>query len=304
MRTKAIKSEIELPFEGALDWQFMLDFYQLRRIEQLEEVDETSYFRFFELNGAKGWFRVSLSKLPSKALPLIASSPKTLSFETLHSNALGVGSSALMLEFEIDDESQQQALVEQVRRMFDLDVNMTLIELHLESVAPGLIKRSGIRIPGVWNTWEAGVRAILGQQVSIKAAIGQLNLLVTTLHDSARQQGEHYQNARPHFPTPLDIINADLQFLRMPQSRKETLARFARLMLDQPEATFDQWLALKGIGPWTISYAALRGNSEPNRFLESDLVVKKAAQLFPSLTTKSASPWGSYATFHCWSHAG
>lgn len=276
MNENTIGNEIELPFNGALNWQFMLDFYRLRQIEGLEKVDQTSYFRFFELNGAKGWFRV----FPSTANTTASQSPK------------------LILEFDIDDHHQDAVLVEQVRRMFDLNTDVTQIEQHLELVAPGVVKCSGIRIPGVWNTWEAGVRAILGQQVSIKAAIGQLNLLMSTL------KGNVEQDTVPCFPTPLEVANADLQFLRMPQSRKETLARFAQLMVDNPEATFDQWLALKGIGPWTISYAALRGNSEPNRFLEGDLVVKKIVKSFPSLNSQSAAPWGSYATFHCWSHAG
>ncbi|MDF4787158.1 DNA-3-methyladenine glycosylase 2 family protein, partial [Vibrio parahaemolyticus] len=104
-------------------------------------------------------------------------------------------------------------------------------------------------------------------------------------------------------PTPSDIANADVSFLRMPQSRKETLVRFAQFMQDNSEADPQQWLALKGIGPWTVSYAQLRGQSQPDCFLDKDLVVKKAMQRYPSLNTHTAAPWGSYATFHLWNQS-
>ncbi|NOI14479.1 DNA-3-methyladenine glycosylase 2 family protein [Vibrio hepatarius] len=257
-------NHIDLAFKGPLDWQHMLDFYRLRAIEGLELVDELSYQRSFKLGDSNGWFKI----YPAKA-------------------------GTMRVEFKLDDTRQLKALVNQLRRMFDLDADVLHIEQQLGEVAPELVKRSGIRIPGVWSTWEAGVRAILGQQVSIKAAIGQLNLLASTLQPGAIS----------HFPTPQEVGQADLSFLRMPQSRKETLSRFAQFMTHTPEASPEQWIELKGIGPWTINYARLRGASEPNCFLDGDLVVKKMLQRFPSVNAQSVAPWGSYATFHCWSHA-
>ncbi|MGD8119301.1 DNA-3-methyladenine glycosylase 2 family protein [Vibrio sp. TRT 2004] len=257
-------NHIDLAYRGPFDWQHMLDFYRLRAIDGLERVGADDYQRCFELEGQAGWFCVS--------------NPKT-----------GI----VRLQFKLDDISCLRSLVNQVRRMFDLDSDLLLIEKHLHDIEPKLIKQSGIRIPGVWSPWEAGVRAILGQQVSIKAAIGQLNLLATTLQP----------DGVTHFPTPSEVNGADLSFLRMPQSRKDTLARFAAYMTCHPDAPPESWLELKGIGPWTMNYARLRGASEPNCFLESDLVVKKALKAFPNLTTNAVSPWGSYATFHCWSHA-
>ena len=255
---------IDLAYKGPLDWQHMLDFYQLRAVHGLEKIDGQSYRRSFVLDGVKGWFKMAPTKV-------------------------GV----MRVEFILDDTRKLKALVNQLRRMFDLDTDVLSIEQQLNELNPNLINRSGIRIPGVWSCWEAGVRAILGQQVSIKAAIGQLNLLVSTL----QPEGDHY------FPTPEEISAADLSFLRMPQSRKETLLRFAQFMEANPNASLDDWLSLKGIGPWTVNYARLRGASEPNCFLDGDLVVKKAMQKFPQLNIESVTPWGSYATFHCWSHA-
>ncbi|MDA0148993.1 DNA-3-methyladenine glycosylase 2 family protein [Vibrio sp. LaRot3] len=262
---QGISQHIELSFKGHFDWKHMLDFYRLRAIDGLETVTDESYARHFKMGQHGGWFRLSQVQ----------------------------GKHVFKLEFELEEVTQLKRLVNQIRRMFDLDADIDVIEKHLSQVEPRLVRQSGIRIPGVWSTWEAGVRAILGQQVSIKAAINQLNLLVTTL----QPQGV------THFPTPDEVAGADLSFLRMPQSRKETLARFASLMVEQPGADFEQWLALKGIGPWTVNYAALRGLSDPNCFLTGDLIVKKALEQFPRLTKESVSPYGSYATFHCWSHA-
>ncbi|EOU2463021.1 DNA-3-methyladenine glycosylase 2 family protein [Vibrio navarrensis] len=251
-----------IPFQGALNWSHMLNFYRLRAIEGVEQVDENSYSRFVDLAGARAWFRVQ----------------KTAEQQ-------------MTVWFRLDDVGQLHLLVKKVRQMLDLNCNTDNIERHLQLLAPGLVKQAGIRIPGVWNAWEAGVRAILGQQVSVKAAIGQLNLLVRTLMPEPSERC---------FPTPLQLAQANLDFLRMPQSRKETLHRFAGYVQDNPDADPETWLALKGIGPWTVSYAQLRGESRPDCFLDKDLVVKKALLAYPQLNAKTASPWGSYATFHLW----
>ncbi|MGD8173823.1 DNA-3-methyladenine glycosylase 2 family protein [Vibrio sp. TRT 21S02] len=259
-----LANSIELSFHGELDWQHMLDFYQLRVVKGLETVEVNSYQRYGQIDEKQVWF--SAKKTTERSITV---------------------------EFELEELTQLRQLVKQVRRLFDLDVNTTQIEQHLHAIEPSLIKQKGIRIPGVWSPWEAGVRAILGQQVSVKAAITHLNALVKTV------KGEDVKA----FPTPAEVASIDLSFLKMPQSRKETLTRFAQYMIEHPESDPDSWLCLKGIGPWTVSYAHLRGCSQPDCFLDNDLVVKKALNTFTHLTKQNVSPWGSYATFHCWSHA-
>lgn len=257
------QNRLSLAYRGPFDWAHMLAFYRLRAVDGIEQVEEDSYQRHVRINGCDGWFKATLAS-----------------------------DSQLEIEFELAELTELRHLVSQLRRVFDLDADIVSIEAQLEQAVPELVTHSGIRIPGVWNAWEAGVRAILGQQVSIKAAIGQLNLLVATLN---------YNCAKPwYFPTPQQVADADLSFLRMPQSRKDTLHRFAVFMAEQPNAPLDDWLALKGVGPWTVNYARLRGVSDSNCFLHTDLVVKKALAIFPHLTPESVSPWGSYATFHCW----
>ncbi len=171
---------------------------------------------------------------------------------------------------------------------------MALIEERLSEHDEQLVLRPGLRLPGVWSTWEAGVRAVVGQQVSVKAAVGQLNLLTNTLG--------HNVSGQRVFPNANVVARSDLSFLKMPNSRKETLARLAQHIANTPESPPSNWLSLKGIGPWTVSYARMRGASEPDLFLDSDLIVKKYLAKHPQLNAAKVSPWGSYATLHCWSH--
>ncbi len=260
-----VENRIDLSFHGPLDWQRMCGFYALRAIRGIENVGTDYYQRYVDIDGSLGWF-----------------------------SARRQSQQALTIEFELDDIRQLKALVSRLRVMFDLNTDINAVEQHLNRVAPGLVQYSGIRIPGVWNAWEAGIRAILGQQVSVKGAITQLNRLVA---------GVAGTEEAVRFPSAQQLATSDLSFLPMPLSRKQTLVRFANLCLTDEKDDLDAWIALKGIGPWTVNYAALRGLSDPNRFLDGDLIVKKMNALFPDLNPKSASPWGSYATFHLWSHS-
>lgn len=260
-----LSNHIQLVFHGPLDWNHLLGFYRRRMIEGVEDVGEDYYKRTVKVNGSKGWFKATLAK-----------------------------ENRLDIEFELDDISQLRSLIANIRRMFDLDVDIAKVEAFFTTIDPNLVAKSGIRIPGVWSAWEAGVRAILGQQVSVTAAIGQLNLLVKELSDA---------HEKVYFPTPKQIAEADVSFLRMPGSRKETLKRFAEYMVDNEAEHPSKWIELKGIGPWTIQYALLRGLSEPNHLLVGDLVVKKFIEHRPAINTESVSPWGSYATFHCWNQS-
>ena len=63
-----------------------------------------------------------------------------------------------------------------------------------------------------------------------------------------------------------------------------------------------QWLTLKGIGPWTVDYARMRGLSEPDIFLAGDLgIIKALAKCDDDFKPQQISPWQSYLTFQLWS---
>ena len=278
--------QLRLSYRPPFNWDHLLGIYRKRAVQGIEVVGEDYYSRTFVTATAKGWFRASLADKHT-----------------------------LEISFDIDDMAQLKHMVSRIRRLFDLDADIAVIEQHLKQTAIAPLMGGGIRIPGVWNQWEAGLRAIFGQQVSITAAITVLNNFVQTLHE--RQRGLANGERNPpvdltlYFPSPAEVASTDLGFLKMPQSRKETVKHFAEYMVDYFDAPPDDWLALKGIGPWTVSYAKLRGLSQPDCFLSTDLVIKKAiaalskndetaSQADQSSLIASLSPWGSYATFNCW----
>ncbi|MCS6232805.1 DNA-3-methyladenine glycosylase 2 family protein [Shewanella baltica] len=210
-----------------------------------------------------------------------------------------------------------QLLVTEVRRILDLDADMQQIEQGLSTLPSlGLTPFSGLRIPGAGSLFEAVCRAILGQQVTVVQATKLLNILVEAYGERFSLNGREYRL----FPTPEAIREASLTELKMPGARKLALNALAAFICEHPEASVDDWLSVKGIGPWTIAYAKLRGLGDPNVFLHSDLIVKKhllalyiknnkldetatAAVSYPQLCeqlSQHIAPWGSYLTFQLW----
>jgi len=189
-----------------------------------------------------------------------------------------------------------KAIIYNIRRILDLDVDMQLVEQDIQSCfADNFIINSGIRLPGIWSLFEAGIRAILGQQISVVAA---RNLVESLVHALGEKVGDKLL-----FPTPQAIASSELAFFKMPGSRKQTLRNLAQHYLDSETPNEpEQWLTLKGIGPWTVEYAKLRGLSDPDVFLGGDLGVKKAmVNLKPNFVLAQAAPWRSYLTFQLWS---
>ena len=210
-----------------------------------------------------------------------------------------------------------QLLVTEVRRILDLDADMQQIEQGLSTLPSlGLTPFSGLRIPGAGSLFEAVCRAILGQQVTVVQATKLLNILVEAYGERFSLNGREYRL----FPTPEAIREASLTELKMPGARKLALNALAAFICEHPEASVDDWLSVKGIGPWTIAYAKLRGLGDPNVFLHSDLIVKKhllalyiknnkldetaaAVVSYPQLCdqlSQQIAPWGSYLTFQLW----
>jgi AraC family transcriptional regulator of adaptative response / DNA-3-methyladenine glycosylase II len=71
-------------------------------------------------------------------------------------------------------------------------------------------------------------------------------------------------------------------------------------MLNCADASIDDWLKIKGIGPWTVAYAKMRGLSSPDIWLSTDLIIKKQLAK-TTIDAELARPWRSYLTFQLWS---
>ncbi|WLD58492.1 helix-turn-helix domain-containing protein [Salinispirillum sp. LH 10-3-1] len=272
---------LTLAYRPPLNWQQMLAFWRARAIEGLEWVTDSSYGRTFTLPAtahtveAKGWFEVSPIE----------------------------GQACLALRIEVDPPHALRTVVQRVRQILDLDADVAMIEHHLQQ-ATGAADwlTPGLRIPGIWSPFEAGIRAILGQQVSVAAARTHVTRLVAALGEPVTNT-----NAQRYFPTPEAIVTDSLDMLKMPTARRETVRRFAAWYMEHGhENDVEDWLTLKGIGRWTLDYVRMRALGEPDVWLGTDLGVKKALAQWSdgseaAFDADRLAPWRSYATFHLWS---
>ena len=106
----------------------------------------------------------------------------------------------------------------------------------------------------------------------------------------------------------------------MPGSRVATLRGLARAIcggeLDlspgaDRDATRAALLAIRGVGPWTADYVAMRGLGDADAFLASDLVIRQVlGDARVPLSAREADersqrwrPWRAYAVAHLWTSA-
>ena len=271
---------LQLSYQPPYDWQRWHDFVEFRLMAGVERLGNSSYGRTFALNvvnsesgeveSVTGWFNA-------------VHRPDKQGFN---------------VSIELSDNKYLYQVTQKIRQVLDLNANTGVIYAGL--LATGLPEQNvinGLRIPGSWSLFEAGVRAVLGQQVSVKAATNLLNTLVEELGESKVIDGELYR----WFPTPEKMAKSRFNFLKMPQSRKTSLSNLAKYVLENPNSHPSEWLELKGIGPWTVEYAKMRGMGNTDIWLDTDLGVKKAMDIFPNLHPENAAPWRTYLTFNMWS---
>lgn len=264
---------LKLSYRPPYDWPLMQNFLQARVIHGLETIDTHSYGRSFEQPGCAGTF--TATHLPQQH--------------------------AFEVRLHCEDLRQLRPLLNNIRRVLDLDTDCSVIEAHLAEQLPAAFKlKSGLRVPGIWSVFEAGMRAILGQQVSVQAARNLVTQLVSQL-------GKKTSEGLLFFPTPEVVAQSDLDFIKMPGARKNSLRALAQHFIDDAKLAEnpDTWLTIKGIGPWTVNYAKMRGLNDPDIFLAGDLGIDKALQSINdnSINPELTSPWRSYLTFQLWNQA-
>lgn len=206
-------------------------------------------------------------------------------------------------------------LLQRLRDLLDLDANPDVIARHL--VRAGAVSSAGqlagVRIPGTLDGFALAVRAILGQQVSVRGA-------TTVMGRVVQRFGDRYEGAHPLLtrlmPTAgrLAMLRTrDLATLGMPGARADAVIALARavaageVVLDpgaDATRTIRALTALPGIGAWTAHYIAMRALRWPDAFPANDLVLRRAAgNLTAAQLTRLAEPWRpwrAYAAMHLW----
>jgi AraC family transcriptional regulator of adaptative response / DNA-3-methyladenine glycosylase II len=210
-------------------------------------------------------------------------------------------------------------VVERVRRVFDLGADPLPIAARLgrsPALRAAVRRRPGLRVPGAWDPFEVAVRAILGQQVSVKGATTLAGRLAERWGEPVRDAG----SPGPHllFPAAGVLARARVERIGLPGARARAIRGLAARVADGSlplawgecaEDTERRLVAIPGIGDWTAQYVALRALGEPDVFLPGDLGVRRALAdadgKMPSPRDAAARaeawrPWRSYAVLHLW----
>jgi AraC family transcriptional regulator, regulatory protein of adaptative response / DNA-3-methyladenine glycosylase II len=217
----------------------------------------------------------------------------------------------------LDDFRDLTTAISRCRRLVDLDADPEAVIEVLRSdpaLAPVVAKAPGQRIPRTVDEAELAVRAVLGQQVSTKAARTHASRLVMAYGQPVHDADGTLTHT---FPSVEQLADIDPVHLAVPGARRRTLSALIAGLADGSvvldtgcdwDAARQQLLALPGIGAWTAEVIAMRGLGDPDAFPASDLGLRLAAEQLglptaqQALTARSRAwrPWRSYATQHLW----
>jgi len=283
VRESVDRLEIPISYRAPYDFDSLLDFYRLRATPGVESVTD-GYERSFRVDGADG--RLGVTKRSGELVCTIQG-----------------GSPASLM-----------SILQRVRRMFDVDAVPGEINevLRADPVLRKLVRGApGLRIPGAFDSFEASVRSIVGQQVSVRGA-------TTVMGRIAERYGEPGEIGLL-FPSPEALADLDPASLPMPAKRALAIRELARrvaegdIVYDQPddEAFRQSLLSIPGIGPWTVDYISMRARSDPNAFLSGDLVIREVGKSLFDIDKETDllkraerwRPWRGYAGMHLWRHA-
>ncbi len=283
---------LRLPYRSPFNFLDLLEFLGTRAVPGIEEVVDETYRRTLRL--AHGVGVVSLSQ------PLSAR----------ENNAVAV-------ELRLDDLRDLTTAVARCRRLLDLDADpIAIVEMLGDDavIGPLVTNHPGRRVPGQVDAEELAVRAVLGQQVSVAAARRLTANLVTRYGD----QLDVASGSLTHlFPSSERLGTLNSLDVGMPKSRRATVLLLARALAGQTvdlHAGADRDEAARaleripGIGPWTSAYVRMRGLSDPDAFLPSDLGVRRALEAkglagdpkSALMIAEAWRPWRSYALIHLW----
>lgn len=281
-------STLQLSYRPPYDWDGILEFLKARMIKDVELVTGDSYARTVRLGKHTGWLKVT------------------------HASE----KHALMVEFTHSLAPVLPTLLGRLRNLFDLTARPDLITAHLmrdKTLKAAVKKNPGLRVPGAFDGFEMVIRAILGQQITVKAA-------TTIACRFADAFGEKFETPFPELtrlsPLASRVARAsvdDVAKLGIVSARSRTIIAIAQafnsgsLKLDagtNPDTAIDQLVALPGIGPWTAHYIAMRALRWPDAFPKEDIAVRNNLGGVSAKQAEELSqawrPWRSYAVMHVW----
>jgi AraC family transcriptional regulator of adaptative response / DNA-3-methyladenine glycosylase II len=278
---------LRLPFDGPLDWSAMVSYLTARAIPGVEHVSGSTYRRTIVVDGDPGVLELSHG-----------------------------GADHLLLRAHLPHWEGLIHVVERARRLASLDADVEEAARRLvddPTIGRLISARPGLRVPGTWDPFEIGVRAIIGQQVTVAGASTIAARLVQ--RHGTPVGGLHQLGLTHTFPTAQMLAGAELSGLGLTEARASAIRNFAGAV-DQDGVRLDGSVgldelvasitAIAGLGPWTAQYLALRVG-ERDAFPAGDLGLRRAlAEPVPPSTAALAElaeswrPWRALAAVHLW----
>ena len=283
-----------LRYKKPFNFKQVLSFLKRRAMAGVEVVTETGYSRTFRMKNTMGFFSVTDS--PDQ--------------------------SALELRIACDDISCTMEIHNRVRKVFDLDTDFLLINERCakdEHLSKGMVEGHVPRLPAAFDPFEFVIRAILGQQISVQAATTLASWVAAKA--DLKSDGGYLFGLDYFSPNPTELRHLDLDGLGISRTKQTTLKTVTQAILDervkltthQPFETFrENFLALKGIGEWTVHYVAMRGLRMVDSFPATDLGVIKALTNHGKAPSKKEitemaekwRPYRAYAALCLWNGQG
>jgi AraC family transcriptional regulator of adaptative response / DNA-3-methyladenine glycosylase II len=279
---------LTIAYRPPLDWRALLRFLSKRAIPGVECVTGDTYQRTVCVGAHRGWLCVA----PIAGRHLLA-----VDLATALAPAL-------------------PAILARLRNLFDLDARPDLIagQLALDPLlAPWVERHPGLRVPGAFDAFELGMRAILGQQVSVRGASTLAGRLVQQFGETIETPLACLNRIAPSAESLAIARSAALASIGLPAARAESLRSLANAVARHevdlepgvdPTAMVAKLVKLPGVGPWTAEYIAMRALRWPDAFPATDLGLVKASGLTSAkVLAKKAErwrPWRAYAAMHLW----
>ncbi len=313
-----------LPYRPPYDWTRLLSFFEMRAIPGVEAVVSGAYRRVIrvdrdETDTKANWLEVS--HLPKR--------------------------NALQLRFSSKLASSTQAVLSRTKQVFDVAADPQEIAAALGELAAGA---PGLRLPGAFDGFELAMRAILGQQVTVKAARTLATRFVDAFGEPVVTPFSELTRAFPQPATVAPLTRDDIGRLGIVGARADAMIAIARLICGtgdlaanattltptpahtsalvhqrarereqtcgrhalapnaDPAKTIAALVAIKGIGPWTAHYIAMRALAWPDAWPPQDVALLNAMKLpntargqrEADVIAEAWRPWRSYAVLHTW----
>ncbi len=279
---------LQLAYRPPFDWTGMLQFISARVLRGVEWVDGDAYYRTAKLGSYTGWMCVRHA--PEKR--------------------------ALLVELTQSLTPVLPAVLGRLRHAFDLSAHPDVIAAKLgetELLADVVARNPGLRVPGAFDGFELAVRAILGQQITVKGATTLAGRFVATLGEPLETPHAGLTHLSPTAERVARASVDELASLGIIASRARSIIALAkeiaagRLRLEpgaHPDETIERLIALPGIGTWTAQYIAMRALRWPDAFPKEDVALRKNLGGVTAARAEALSqvwrPWRSYATLHLW----